>query len=137
MDVKRYTQQTHPVNLLTLINGGVLKHLLNGFCYALKTGVSVLFSNDRKIGINTIERRDPLSDPALARDFLHPFCGSFRSNKVLNEKCERFDKQIALEDYHRSRRTPRLAAAEKVGRNELHVNQLRLCLCSYPVNTLI
>jgi signal transduction histidine kinase/ligand-binding sensor protein len=69
MDVRQYLEQITPLNILGVLDPSVLDNLLNGYCYALNSGITLIYPIALPITQNNLERRD-----AFGLSFRHTFC---------------------------------------------------------------
>ena len=92
--IQDYLDNIEPLNILSIIKPDALKTLLNGYSYALESGITIVYPISPEINLDTLERED-------ARDLdapktYHDLCANWRHDKkcgmesecILADKCE-------------------------------------------------
>ena len=106
-DMPKHVEHGCLATLLTLMGEEVLRHLLNGHCFSIGAGLSVLFrSDDGDEDGRTVRRIDALEDKA--KDVFYPLCKYFRQNCKYDGVCQQFDREVALRYYKAEWNGPKL-----------------------------
>ncbi len=107
IDEQQYIEENEPINLLYLMDEAVLKNLLNGYCFAISAGLSVIFKKvSGEPSIETLDRIDALEEKA--KEVFYPLCEYFRTECGCDQVCQKFDKAITLQYYKKERNGPKL-----------------------------
>ncbi len=116
MEIKiaRYVRDASPWGLLGVVKD-VLQTLLNGFSYALHSGITVVFPKSDEVSLETLDRRDALGEKAM--EAFHPVCVCWRDANQCDQEgiCALGDKQSALRHFQQTGLDPRVYACEPLG----------------------
>ncbi len=115
MDVKEYLRAVTPINILDVFNESALVSLLNGYSFALGSGMTVIYSPGLHAAMETLERKD-----ALERDFLRTFnrlCAYWRDSGGCGkgETCLQADKIETMKYYSGEWSGPRIYRCQPLG----------------------
>lgn len=109
VDVSGFIAKTRPPNLFSLMERKAAIHLLNGFSYALRAGVAVMYSTENPAQRSTLEIESFMKGSKEAHQFAHPFCREYRHCDDSHEvRCVEWDQTIALRYYDGEWSGPRL-----------------------------
>lgn len=109
IDVETFREETHPPNLVRLMEEKVVQTLLNGFSYQLKAGVSVVYAKALPPSKETLRHLDVINDPELALQVAHPFCRKYRSvDTVHDDLCIDWDADLVLRYFNGAWSEPKL-----------------------------
>jgi signal transduction histidine kinase len=99
MDIHQFMREITPQNVLDILDPDVLSHLLDGYSFVLKSGITVLYPTETKVTMENLKRKDALGQNPL-RTF-NPLCAYWRSEEGCNrdQDCVDADKIVALKYY--------------------------------------
>ncbi len=108
MDVEQYLRKITPINIIDLIDRSTLQHFLNGYSYALNSGITVIFSTAPHTNLQTLDRIDAFEQNALTT-FNH-FCAYWRDPDECGQAvdCVYADKSVALHYFTNIWKTPKI-----------------------------
>ena len=92
------TTSIDPKNILDLIPGNAIKHMLTGFSHQLQAGVALLYP------VRQPSARDELRPIQASKELFHKVCRAYRNTPGCDQNCEQQDHQIAW-DYITGRKT--------------------------------
>ena len=102
MDISSYLNELKPLNVLNLVDMQVLTNLLNGYSYALGSGITLLYPVSGEMTIDKLRRIDALGDEA--RRSFHPLCSYWRDSAGCNKEsfCVEADRRAAMKYFDRT-----------------------------------
>lgn len=99
IDVNKYLECRNPVDPLALYPEGALQRLVDGFCFYLKAGVSILYpkaaSPNPVLCVGDPDSQFGRLEPSRGREWYHAFCAKFRNWDVNDRECRAFDAEVA------------------------------------------
>jgi signal transduction histidine kinase/ligand-binding sensor protein len=116
MNVKKYLRDVTPVNILDVFEESTLEDLLNGYSYALGSGITVMFATELPATMMNLKRKNALNDDYF-RTF-NPICMKWRKEEggCNQEKfCQNADERVAMRYYKGIWDRPRLYRCEPLG----------------------
>lgn len=96
IDIESYLKEITPVNVLDITKMEVLKNILNGYSYALESGITVIYTENIHAELSSLNRIDALDGEALRT--YQKICAHWRdSNECSMDKfCSNCDNNEAF-----------------------------------------
>jgi signal transduction histidine kinase len=115
MDIRQYLRDVTPLNVLDLLYSPVLDNLLNGYSYALGSGITVVYPIAVPVTLDTLDRKDALG-PDARRTF-YPLCAYWRDQAGCDREqvCIQADKREVLKYFNGDWSGPRLYRCQPLG----------------------
>lgn len=106
--VHLYLRKVTPLNVLDLLDTHVLDNLLNGYSFAIKSGMAIVYPTAQSVSLDTLERKDALGTDV--HDTFHPICSYWRDAESCNMEshCIQADKHETLKYFNGNWSGPRL-----------------------------
>lgn len=96
IDINSYLKDITPINVLDIIGMDVLKNILNGYSYALESGITVIYTDNIPIDKSKLKRIDALEGEALKT--YQKICAHWRdpNDCNMNDYCSKCDNNEAF-----------------------------------------
>ncbi|MBZ0285045.1 MAG: PocR ligand-binding domain-containing protein [Anaerolineae bacterium] len=115
MDMQQYLRLASPLNVLDVLELPILDNFLNGYSFALGSGICVVYPSVPKITLETLDRRDA-RDTEASRTF-RPLCAYWRAENGCNQDqhCIDADKCEVFKYIDRTQSKPKLYCCTPLG----------------------
>jgi signal transduction histidine kinase len=115
MNIQQYLRDVTPLNVLDILDVSVLDNLLNGYSFALGSGITVVYPTTVPATLDTLDRRDALGSEH--RRTLNPLCAYWRDPRGCGREqgCLDADKREALKYFNGTWSEPKLYRCQPLG----------------------
>jgi len=113
--IDSYLREVTPINILDLLDRNALISLLNGYSFALGTGITVIYPKDIPVTVKTLERIDARDTDAIQT--FNKICAVWRDLNTcgMEKYCQNADDKEAIDYFLRFNNNPRLYRCQPLG----------------------